>query len=289
MLPKETLATLDFAALRPKRVVSGTVLNAYLPAMNYKAPLSTGSWVSLFHPSIIEVMSRAGFDWLVVDMEHSVIDFMQAQIMIATIQAQGLQAYVRVGENNRRIIKRVLDAGADGIIVPMVNSYEEAVEAVEAVKYPPVGQRGVGLARAQGYGVGDGFATYRDGKAKEIKLIAQIEHHQAIDELDGIIGLDGIDGTLIGPYDLSGSMGKPGQYEDDDVIAALRRYEIVANANPHKLMGFHVVDLRPEAFRDKVDKGYNFIAYGIDALFLGEACRTQLAAIRAKIANDRPL
>lgn len=227
-------------------------------------------------------MSHAGFDWLVVDMEHSVIDFMQAQIMIATIQAQGMTAYVRVGENNRRIIKRVLDAGADGIIVPMVDSYEDAVRAVDSVKYPPVGKRGVGLARAQQYGIGGGFAEYRDGKAKAIKLIAQIEHYQAIDDLDAIIGLDGIDGTLIGPYDLSGSMGKPGRYEDDDVVAALLKYETVARANPHKLMGFHVVDLRPEAFQDKVDKGYNFIAYGIDALFLGQTCKEKMDAIRAR-------
>ena len=248
--------------------------------MKHKAPLTTGSWVSLFHPSIIEVMALAGFDWLVVDMEHSVIDYQHAQLMIATIQAQGLEAYVRVGENNRRIIKRVLDAGADGIIVPMVDSYDDAVRAVESVKYPPLGKRGVGLARAQRYGVGDGFANYRDGRAKQIKLIAQIEHYRAIDELDGIIGLDGIDGTLIGPYDLSGSMGKPGRYEDEDVVKALLKYETIARANPHKLMGFHVVDLHPAAFIDKVDKGYNFLAYGIDALFLGEACRTQLAGIR---------
>ena len=248
-----------------------------------KAPLTTGSWVSLFHPSIIEVMAGAGFDWLVVDMEHSVIDFQHAQLMIATIQAQGLEAYVRVGENNRRIIKRVLDAGADGIIVPMVDCYADAVTAVESVKYPPVGKRGVGLARAQNYGLDNGFQEYRDSKSKEIKLIAQIEHYRAIDELDEIIGLDGIDGTLIGPYDLSGSMGKPGQYEDDDVLAALRKYEIVANANPHKLMGFHVVDLRPEAFLDKVNKGYNFLAYGIDALFLGTICRDQLRDIKQAI------
>ena len=248
--------------------------------MQHKASLTIGSWVSLFHPSIVEAMSHAGFDWLVVDMEHSVIDFMQAQLLIATIQASGMAAYVRVGENNRRIIKRVLDAGADGIIVPMVDNYEDAVRAVESVKYPPVGKRGVGLARAQQYGIGDGFAAYRDGRAKDIKLIAQIEHYEAIDDLDAIIGLDGIDGTLIGPYDLSGSMGKPGRYEDEDVVAALLRYETIARANPHKLMGFHVVDLRPEAFRDKVDKGYNFIAYGIDALFLGQACKEQVAAIR---------
>ena len=119
-----------------------------------------GSWVTLNHFSIVEIMADAGFDWLCVDMEHSVTDYYEAQQLIATIQAKGIKAYVRVGENNTRIIKRVLDAGADGIIVPMVNSKEEAIKAVNAVKYPPIGQRGVGLARAQKYGFG--FEDYKD-------------------------------------------------------------------------------------------------------------------------------
>ena len=113
--------------------------------MNY----SIGSWITLGHISIVEIMADAGFDWLCIDIEHSVIDFYEVQLLILAIQSKNIKAYVRVGENNKGIIKRVLDAGADGIIVPMINSKADAIKAIEAVKYPPLGKRGVGLARAQ--------------------------------------------------------------------------------------------------------------------------------------------
>lgn len=241
--------------------------------------ISLGSWVTLNHFSIVEIMAGAGFDWLCVDMEHSVIDYYEAQKLIATIQAKGLKAFVRVGENNTRIIKRVLDAGADGIIVPMVCSKEEAEKAVEAVKYPPFGKRGVGLARAQNYGLDNGFPEYRDGRAKEISLIVQIEHYQAINELEDILELDGVDGTFIGPYDLSGSMGKPGQYNDDDVKEALRKYEAVVK-NYDKLVGFHVIEPDHKLVDIKVEEGYNFIAFSLDTLFLGNICRNEMNKIK---------
>jgi 2-dehydro-3-deoxyglucarate aldolase len=142
-------------------------------------------------------MADAGFDWLCIDLEHSVTDYFETQQLILAVQSKGIKAYVRVGENNTRIIKRVLDAGADGIIVPSVNSAVEAQKAVAAVKYPPYGKRGVGLARAQLYGFG--FDYYRDATSKEVKLIVQIEHIDAIRELDKIIQTEGVDGTFIGP------------------------------------------------------------------------------------------
>ena len=117
-----------------------------------------GSWITLNNPSVAEILADAGFDWLCIDMEHSVTDYFEAQQLILAIQSKGIKAFVRVGENNMRIIKRVLDAGADGIIVPSVNSAAEAQKAVDSVKYPPFGKRGVGLARAQSYGFG--FESY---------------------------------------------------------------------------------------------------------------------------------
>jgi len=236
-----------------------------------------GSWVTLNHTSIVEIMADAGFDWLCVDMEHSVTDYFEAQQLIAIIQAKGIKAYVRVGDNNTCIIKRVLDAGADGIIVPMVNSKDEAIKAINAVKYPPKGQRGVGLARAQKYGFG--FEDYKDYEADNIKLIVQIEHIDAVNNLEEILSLDAIDGTFIGPYDLSGSMGKPGRFEDEDVKEVIAKYEnIVKKYN--KLIGFHVVPLDYQLVQEKINKGYNFIAYGFDAFFLGTKCRNELQLIK---------
>jgi 2-keto-3-deoxy-L-rhamnonate aldolase RhmA len=232
-----------------------------------------GSWITLNHISVAEIMADAGFDWLCVDMEHSVTDYAEAQQLIMAIQSKGLMAFVRVGENNARIIKRVLDAGADGIIVPSVNSAEEAKKAVEAVKYPPLGKRGVGLARAQSYGFG--FEDYRDKKSNEIKLIVQIEHINAIKELDAIISTQGVDGTFIGPYDLSGSMGKPGKWDDQDVKETLLFYEKTVK-NYNKWVGFHVIQPDFTLVQEKVAKGYNFIAFSLDVLFLGTLVRNQM-------------
>jgi 2-dehydro-3-deoxyglucarate aldolase len=238
---------------------------------------SIGSWISLNHPSVAEIMADAGFDWLCIDMEHSVTDYFEMQQLLMAIQGKGIKAFVRVGENNTRIIKRALDAGADGIIVPSVSSIEDARKAVNAVYYPPTGKRGVGLARAQGYGFD--FESYRDNKAKNITLIAQIEHIDAIHNLDAIIQTEGIHGTFIGPYDLSGSMGKPGQYDDEDVKKALLQYDAIA-AKYDKLIGFHVVPPDYKLVQEKIQKGYNFIGFSFDAFFLGHMMRNQLQQLK---------
>ena len=248
--------------------------------MAYKQRISIGSWVTLGHFSIAEIMANAGFDWLCVEMEHSVIDYYEAEQLIAIIQAKGILAYVRVGENNPRIIKRVLDAGADGVIVPMVNSKEDAIKAINAVKYPPKGKRGVGLARAQGYGLG--FEDYVQGKAQKINLIIQIEHIDAIHNLDEILKLEGIDGTFVGPYDLSGSMGKPGRYEDADVKEVLKKYEDISKKHD-KSMGYHVVESDYKLVLDKIKAGYTFISFSLDTLFLGATCRDQLNSLRKNL------
>lgn len=243
--------------------------------MNQK--ISIGSWITLNNPSIAEIMADAGFDWLCIDMEHSVTDYFEAQQLIVAIQSKNIKAFVRVGENNPRIIKRILDAGADGIIVPSVNSLEEAIKAVNAVRYPPVGTRGVGLARAQDYGFG--FDNYRDTKVKQLELIIQIEHIYALDELESMLALDGIDGSFIGPYDLSGSMGKPGKYDDEDVKAAVERYEAIALKH-NKKIGYHVVPPDYKLVDEKIVKGYNFIAFSFDAYFLGTKIREQLSQLK---------
>jgi len=242
-----------------------------------KKKFSVGSWITLNNLSIAEIMADAGFDWLCIDLEHTAIDYNHAQHLILTIQSKGLKAFVRVGENNSRIIKRVLDAGADGIIVPMVNSKSDALKAVSSVKYPPIGKRGVGLSRAQGYGFN--FEDYRDKISEDIILIAQIEHINAVNNLEEIIETDGIDGTFIGPYDLSGSLGKPGEYHDLNVKEAIKRYESIA-LTYDKLIGYHSVPVDYKLVLEKKSKGYNFIAFSLDTLFLGTIIRNQIKKIK---------
>ena len=240
--------------------------------------ISLGSWITLGHFSIAEVMADAGFDWLCIDMEHTVIDYFEAEQLIAAIQSKGLIPYVRVGGNNTRIIKRVLDAGAEGIIVPLVKTKEDVKKAVESVKYPPQGKRGVNsLSRAQGYGFG--FDEYVQTVNVKTKVIAQIEHIDAINNLEEILAVNGLDGTIIGPYDLSGSMGKPGQYEDPDVQEALECYEAISK-KLGKPMGFHVIKPNYKHLLEKIDSGYTFIAFSWDTFFLGEMCRSQLNKLK---------
>ena len=247
--------------------------------MNNKE-ISIGSWITLGHFSIAEIMADAGFDWLCIDIEHSVIDFYETEQLIAAIEAKGCVPYVRVGANDPLIIKRVLDAGAKGIIVPMINSKEDAQKAVNAVKYPPVGRRGVGLARAQGYGFD--FENYSKTTHAELKVIAQIEHVDAIKNLEEIVLADGVDGTIIGPYDLSGSMGKPGKYDDSDVREALRQYEVLSK-KLNKPMGYHVIKPDYHLVHNKIDAGYTFIAFSLDTLFLGTMCREQMKKVEERI------
>lgn len=231
--------------------------------------LTIGSWVTIGHPAIVEVMAQAGFDWLAVDLEHSAIDLSTAQVLIATIQAHGMVPLVRVGENHPKLIQRVMDAGAYGVIVPMVNTKELAEQAVQAVRYPPRGGRGVGLARAQGYGFG--FEDYAATVNDESVVIAQIEHIAAVRNLEEIIGVDGIDGVLIGPYDLSGSLGRPGQFEDPAVLQAVSRVESVCQARKVPL-GFHVISPEARFVNEKIHKGYRFVAFSLDTVFLGHSC-----------------
>ena len=241
------------------------------------AKTTVGSWITIGHSSIVEVMADAGLDWLCIDMEHTVIDFAKMQELIIAIQSKGLKAFVRIAENNARIMKRVLDAGPDGIIVPNVKSAEEARMAINSFKYPPLGERGVGLARAQGYGFN--FENYRDQRTKDLQLIVQIEHINAISELDQIISIQGIDGTFIGPYDLSGSLGKTGKLDDPKVINAINNYLSIAKKY-NKLIGFHVVPIDHKLVIDKINEGYNFIAFGFDAYFLGNSIKNQLKNIK---------
>lgn len=240
--------------------------------------LTLGSWVTIGHQSVIEIMATAGFEWLTIDMEHSVIDLTMCQNLIGHIQAAGMKALVRVSKNEEVIIKRVMDAGADGLIVPMVNSREDAEQAVRYAKYPPIGKRGVGLARAQKYGLG--FDSYKEWLNDEAVIIAQIEHIDAVRNINEIITTPGIDGTIIGPYDLSGSMNVPGEYDRPEVKEALVAVEKACKAANFPL-GFHVIQPDYDKLKEKIDLGYSFLAFSLDFLFLGEKAREEMGRHRA--------
>ena len=229
-----------------------------------------GSWLTIGSTVTAEIMANAGFDWLVVDMEHSAVTLDMAQEMIRVVDLCGTPPLVRVGHNQPNLIKRVMDCGAHGVIVPQVNSREEAEQAVASVKYPPRGFRGVGLARAQGYGYG--FEKYKQWNDENSVVIVQIEHIDAVRDMEAIVDVPGVDGFLVGPYDLSGSLGVPGQFDHPEVKRALERVMEVA-AERDVAAGFHVIPPRMEAVQERLDQGYRFVACSLDSMFLGAGSR----------------
>jgi 2-keto-3-deoxy-L-rhamnonate aldolase RhmA len=239
-----------------------------------------GSWITLGHSGIAEVIALAGFDWVVVDLEHSVISIDTAGDLIRVIDLCGSAPLIRLTSNHPDQIKRMMDAGAHGIVVPMVNSADDAIRAVAAVRYAPEGSRGVGLARAQGYGVD--FKEYFEWQKNSSVVIVQIEHRDALDNLDAILTVPGVDGFIIGPYDLSCSMGIPGQFEHPELIAALDK--ILATGKRLGVpSGLHIVEPDVERLAQSIQQGYRFIAYSVDLRLLDVGVRQGLQCFREQI------
>jgi 2-dehydro-3-deoxyglucarate aldolase len=162
----------------------------------------------------------------------------------------------------------------------MVNSVSDAEQAVQAVRYPPEGKRGVGLARAQGYG--SSFDRYREWINRESVVIVQVEHIEAVDNLEAILSVEGVDGFIVGPYDLSGSLGVPGQFDHPSMKKSMERIRIVGLSSG-KAFGIHVIEPNVEELRQRLAEGYSFVAYSLDIRMLDHACRTGLDAIRSEI------
>ena len=241
---------------------------------------TVGSWLQLADPSLTEMMARAGFDWLCIDLEHTSTTIAQAADMIRIGDLAGVPMLARLSGHDPSQIKRILDAGASGIIAPMVNTADEAKAIVDASFYPPRGTRGVGLARAQGYGTG--FEAYRDDEADDVVVIVQIEHIDAVRNLESILAVEGVAGFFVGPYDLSGSLGHPGDFDHPDVKAALAEVErFITPDGP--FAGTHVVDPDVAKLQEALDRGYRFVAFASEMLIfsnrIGEIS-TSLAGLR---------
>ena len=232
--------------------------------------LTIGTWLSLAHPAIAEIMLKAGFDWVTIDLEHSVITIREAEEMIRIIDLGGSVPLVRLSSNDSVQIKRIMDAGARGVIVPMINSREEMEHAVAAIHYPGKGMRGVGLARAQGYGTT--FHENLDWLKNEVVVIAQIEHINAVENIEAILSCNDVDGYIIGPYDLSASMGLHGQFEHPDFVNALKKIREVGTEK-RKSGGLHIVEPDPKELKARIEQGFLFLAYSVDFRMLDVACR----------------
>jgi 2-dehydro-3-deoxyglucarate aldolase len=236
-----------------------------------------GSWLQFGHSAIAEVMARAGFDWLAIDLEHSAIDLETTFTLIQVIDLAGCAPLVRLSANDPVQARRVMDAGAWGVIVPSVRSAAEARTAVEAIKYPSEGTRGVGLGRAHGYGAG--FHEYLRTSGDASVVIAMIEQQDGVERVEEILRVPGVDGVFIGPYDLSASYGVAGQLDHPSVRQAMQRVVEAARAQG-KAAGIHVVHPPVSQVADRLAEGFRFIAYAGDMLLLTPAALGAAAELR---------
>ena len=210
-------------------------------------------------------------------MEHSVIDLFDAENLIRTVDLAGSLPLVRLPSNDEIIIKRLLDAGAAGIIIPQINNEEELLYAIKATKYAPEGIRGAGLARAQSYG--RGFDDYKELVDSNLIIIAQIENKNALENLDSIFSVPELDAVIIGPYDLSASMGKAGQLDDNEVAEAIENI-LQKSIDKGISCGIHIIEPEASQLNERIEQGFNFIAYSLDIRMLDYLAKEALEKIQ---------
>ena len=228
--------------------------------------LSIGTWQSLPNESIAEILANAGYDWIVIDLEHSCININQAEQLIRVIDLAGSKPFVRLSGHDASQIKRVLDAGAKGILAPMIETLHQIEGIISACRYPPNGKRGMGLARAQGYGESSAKKEYISSKAHEVEIYAQIESKKGLKNCKEIFSQD-INGFFIGPYDLSASLNNPGKFDTDEFYNAEK---IILSAAKQEGIscGYHLVEPQKEEIKVLESKGYNMIAFSVDIRML---------------------
>lgn len=225
---------------------------------------SIGSWMQIPHASVAEIMGQAGYDWVAVDLEHGAIGVHQLPDLFRALELGGTLPLARLAQGQPKDCKQALDAGAGGVIVPMVESAAQLRHVRDACRWPPAGIRGVGFSRANLFG--KHFDTYAE-EAQAPLLVAMIEHIRAVDNLEETLQVEGLDAILIGPYDLSASMGVTAKFDMPEFTAAMDR--IRALSSQHRIpCGVHVVMPGPATLEQRIAEGYRFIAYSIDAVFL---------------------
>ena len=235
-----------------------------------------GTWLQLPSPDVAELMARAGYDWVAVDMEHGSFGPASLPNVFRAIELGGAAPFCRLSRAGKTRIKAALEAGAQGLIFPMIESRSQLDEAIDLSTYPgqdtwrPAGEiapayRGVGYCRANVFG--KEFDEYHRRRAPEIFLVAQIEHIRAVENIDAILSHPRLDAILVGPYDLSGSMGLTGQFEHKDFLAAMAAVNTACRKH-RSCMGMHIVMPDPAELNRQVAAGCRFIAYGIDSVFL---------------------
>lgn len=227
--------------------------------------LAFGAWVSFSHPSITEIFSSRSFDFLAIDMEHTTISLEQAQRIIAASQSNQVPCLPRPVSHLNDWIKPLLDSGADGIISPLIEDENQATELIQLIKYPPLGRRSFGVNRAHEYG--SKFSEYVETWNSKSIFMAQIESKMAVKNIEKILSVADLDAVMIGPYDLSGSLGVPGNTQHPLVLEA-EKSVIAACVKARVSCGTQIANFNEENLNKALEKGYNFIIASSDLFVL---------------------
>ena len=234
-----------------------------------------GMTITMNSPVVAELLSRLGFDWLWLEMEHTALGEEAVLAMLQATNGSDVSTVVRVPWNDKTMIKRVLDTGPDGVLIPLVNSREEAEYAVRAMKYPPLGERGAGLGRAQCYGLQMG--EYLQSANDEVQTLVMIEHIRAVENIEEILAVKGVDSVMVGALDLSGSMGLLGQTAHASVEGAVQKV-LAACRKAHVPCGIIAGD--PDVANRRIREGFTNIILAIDILTLLGGAKEALGRIQ---------
>jgi 4-hydroxy-2-oxoheptanedioate aldolase len=225
-----------------------------------------GIFVAIPSPRVVELCGIAGFDYVVIDAEHGPIDLGVCEEMVRAAEAVDMTPVVRVPSHDPKVILRYLEVGAQGVMAPQVNSVRDAEAILDAVKYAPVGKRGLGPGRAAMYGLGEPLREYAPNENAETLVIVQLENIAAMDELDALVQVPEIDAFEIGTADLSASMGYPGQSSRPDVQEVVEKF-VTAVLGAGRVIGDTANDA--ESARDLWNKGYRMLDCGFESYSVG--------------------
>jgi 2-keto-3-deoxy-L-rhamnonate aldolase RhmA len=234
-----------------------------------------GTMVTLPTASTAEILADVGFDWLFVDGEHGPLETREVLGILQAVSHK-TACIVRVPVAEEAPIKKMLDLGAAGVIAPQVNTAQQAADVVKFSRYAPLGSRGVGLARAHGYGMS--FAEYVETANGTVSVIVQAEHAQAVENIESIVQVEGIDAVLLGPYDLAASLGKMGQVDDPVVTDAIEHITKTCQAANIPLGMFGVTSA---AVTPYIDRGYTLIVAGVDTLYIGAGAQRMFSQLQS--------
>lgn len=247
-----------------------------------RGDLQLGIWLALNHPGVAEMAAQAGYDWLLIDAEHGPADFGDILAQLRAISGTGAEAVVRVPMGEDWMLKRVLDMGVRTVLVPMVNSAQQARAVSAACRYGPKGTRGMGaaLTRASGYGANKSYSAQAD---EGICLLVQVESRAALDDLEAIATTEGVDAVFIGPADLAADMGYPGNLQAEEVQEAIAKaYKVLRTLGVPS--GTVVFDTSQVSHQ--VAQGVQFLGIGGDAVLMQNALARQLATVREALSGS---